>query len=246
MADATKLWWSWRRTADNALLRSLTQFTFATLCTVAFLSASIFSSYIVSSSDIEVLVSSRSCGPINPEMPLTGWRAHNAAITSIARSYAQDCYREQDLPPARCKAFIRPRIPFTLQNSSCPFASGVCIEKAPSITMDSGLVDLNDGFGLNLPDGDRISYRRRTTCAVLSLQGHTSVVEANDLPTELKDRSMLPGEQFTIISYGSTDNLAGRWKNVTVLYSLLGANFQHSYTLKYVICYSIQEGPDSN
>jgi hypothetical protein len=106
--------------------------------------------------------------------------------------------------------------------------------------MDSGLVDLNDGFGLNLPDGERISYRRRTTCAVLSLPGHTSVVEANDLPTELLDRSSFPGEQFVIISYGSSDNFAGRWKNVTVLYSLLGANFQRSYILKYVTSYTIQ------
>jgi hypothetical protein len=240
MADATKLWWSWRRATSNALVRSLTQFAFATLCTLAFLSASIFSSYIVSSSDIEVLVSSHSCGPINPKIPLNPWRVHVAALSSIATSYAQECYQEQKILPARCKTFVRPNIPFTVQNSSCPFASEVCIGNVSAVSMDSGLVDLNDGFGLNLPDSERVSYGRKTTCAVLSLPGHTSIVDATAFSKELLDRSPFPGEQIEIMSYGTSAANPTGWENVTVFSSLLGAKFQHTYVLKYVASYTLK------
>lgn len=100
--------------------------------------------------------------------------------------------------------------------------------------MDSGLVDLNDGFGLNLPNGERVGYRRKTSCAVLSLLGRTRIVEANDFSAELLGRSPIPGEQIGILSYGATVESPPGWENVTMIYSLLGAKFQTMYALKYV------------
>ncbi|KAH5271964.1 hypothetical protein HBI71_047610 [Parastagonospora nodorum] len=98
--------------------------------------------------------------------------------------------------------------------------------------MDSGLVDLNDGFGLNLPNSERVSYGRKTTCAVLSLPGHTSIVDATAFSKELLDRSPFPGEQIEIMSYGTSAANPTGWENVTVFSSLLGAKFQHTYVLK--------------
>ncbi|KAH4178371.1 hypothetical protein HBI81_047200 [Parastagonospora nodorum] len=98
--------------------------------------------------------------------------------------------------------------------------------------MDSGLVDLNDGFGLNLPNSERVSYGRKTTCAVLSLPGHTSIVDATAFSKELLDRSPFPGEQIGIMSYGTSAANPTGWENVTVFSSLLGAKFQHTYVLK--------------
>ncbi|KAH3977344.1 hypothetical protein HBH68_230830 [Parastagonospora nodorum] len=98
--------------------------------------------------------------------------------------------------------------------------------------MDSGLVDLNKAFGLNLPNSERVSYRRKTTCAVLSLPGHTSVSEANDFPPALLGRIPFPGEQIAVMSYGNSPEYPEKWRNLTLFYSLLGQNFQHSYSLK--------------
>lgn len=48
-----------------------------------------------------------------------------------------------------------------------------------AIAFDSGLIDVNDAFGLNLQDTDRLRFRRRDVCAIVPTEGHTRI--ASDL-----------------------------------------------------------------
>jgi hypothetical protein len=196
MAESAKLWWSWRRRNDKVMLRSMTQFLLATACTFGFIAASISSSFVVNSSDLEVLVESSSCGHVDYALPLDAYRAQVAAIRAISLPYAQECYRNQTILPARCKAYVRPSISFTSEKVPCPYDTSFCLTNSSktqqAFAVDSGLVDLNSGFGLNLPRRDRVSYRRRTTCAVLPLAGHTTVINASDFPKGLLEHDALP------------------------------------------------------
>jgi hypothetical protein len=234
MADSVKLWWSWKKRNDGVLLRSLIQLLLATLCSVGFVATSIFSSFVVNTSDLEVLVNSPSCGLINTTLPVNMFRIQLAAVASLSTPYAQECYHNSTILPARCKAFVRPSIPFTTEKVPCPFASEFCtgadVDSSSAVALDSGLVDLNDGFGLNLPEKDRVYYRRRTTCTVLPLSGHATVIDASELPWSVYNRLALPGEQALVLHYGDRPNL-GDWKNATFVYSLMSTNMSRTLSV---------------
>ena len=234
MADSAKLWWLWRKRSDRVLVRSLPQFSLAFLCAVGSIAASISSSYVVSSSDLEVLVSSPLCGHVNSSQPINAFRAQSNAIRSIAAPYAQGCYRNTTVLPVRCQAFVRPYIAFTSEKVACPFNATFCMgsesDNHPAVAVDSGLIDLNDGFGLNLPKRDRVSYRRRTTCTVLPVVDRTSILNASDFPARLQSHDAFPGEQVMLFHDGEHPSL-GDWKNTTMFLSLVRANMSSSFGL---------------
>jgi hypothetical protein len=55
----------------------------------------------------------------------------------------------------------------------CPFDDKICA--STGVEFDSGLIDLNDAFGLNIVNSERIQFRRRTTCSILQQEGYTKV-----------------------------------------------------------------------
>jgi hypothetical protein len=62
-----------------------------------------------------------------------------------------------------------------------------------ALAIDSGLVDVNALFGLNLPGNERVKFRKRTTCGLLSLGNYVRVVKAVDHPLEFSE-AICPGE----------------------------------------------------
>jgi hypothetical protein len=66
-------------------------------------------------------------------------------------------------------------------------------EPSTAIAVDSGLVDINELFGLNLSRKDKVEFRKRTTCAVLPLEGHVDVMKAADHPLEFVE-AICPNE----------------------------------------------------
>jgi hypothetical protein len=236
IAESTKLWWTWRRRNDKVLVRSLVQFILAISCTIAFIAASIASSFVVSNSDLEVLVYSPLCGTTGDVPGNDLARSYVSSIKAASVPYAEECYQGQDILPARCKVYLHPRIKFSTEEAPCPFDTKFCHGNASSarsaIALDSGLVDLNVAFGFNLPKKDRVSYRRRTTCTVLPLEGRTTIVNASDFPDDhqaLPD--IIPDEKFLLMHYGENPTLK-EWNNVTGFSSLLRGNFTTGYTLK--------------
>jgi hypothetical protein len=242
MAESTKLWWYWRNRNDKVLARSLVQFLLATSCTVSFIAASIASSFVVSSSDLEILVRSPFCGGVNGSVPSEILINFNAAVGAVSIPYVEECYRNQTVLPARCKAYVNPRVGFTTERVACPFDGRFCaadtLGNLPAIAFDSGLVDPNAAFGLNLPKKDQVKYRRRTTCAVLSLEGRTSIVDARDFPDVLQQGPDIPGERFLLAHYGDRPNL-GEWRNTTATLSLVRNNYSSAYTTRWAlqVCY---------
>lgn len=212
VADSVKLWMAWRGVSDRALTRSLTMMVTALFFSAGSLVVSIFSSAVVSNSNVEVLVDSPHCGALVLNST-PSWDSYATVINPTAQSYMANCYREGSLPN-ECNTFSRPRVQFTTTtNVECPFKGNLCA--APAVSFDSGLLDLNEAFGTNYPKEDRIKYRRKATCAVLSLDGWTEIGNAS---INL-GRDPYPNEEFMYYKWG-TYNLKGNRPGQ----SLLGAN----------------------
>lgn len=234
LADSIKMWLFWRKQVDRALVRSLMPILLGISFSVGTIAVGILSSYLVSGNNVQVLVSSPFCAPLNidPTVPdytsnVYGLRALEAKVAAISKSYADDCYQTNGTLPTHCGIFIRPNIPFTQERVDCPFASEMCADmQQPAISFDSGLVDLNDGFGLNLASQDRVKFRRHTTCAILETVGHSSVINASDFPA--LGRPALPGEELLILHYGNI-TYDTPWPNATFDHSLTMSNITRWY-----------------
>ncbi|KAF1953256.1 hypothetical protein CC80DRAFT_518396 [Byssothecium circinans] len=234
-ADYVKLWWLWKKRTDRVSVRSLFPILLATFCTMGFLASSVASSFVVATTDLEVLVDNPFCARYNESTFTTDIeRLRIIAVRSVSVPYAQECYHNQTLLPPRCKAFVRPSIPFTTQKVPCPFSleyyTGAETDPLPAVAFDSGLVDLNDGFGMNLPNNDRVSYRRRTTCTVLPLSGHITVLDAGVISERIWGRTTFPGEQAVKLHYADRPAL-GEWKNATFLVSLTATNISEGFSI---------------
>ncbi|KAF2184852.1 hypothetical protein K469DRAFT_750706 [Zopfia rhizophila CBS 207.26] len=217
LADSTKLWLFWRKRVDRAF----------------------------------VLVDSPFCGPLNIDPTVEdyvtnvyGLRTLEAKVAAISKSYADDCYRTDSPLPTRCRIFTRPNIPFTEERVACPFASSMCTDaELPAIRFDSGLVGLNEGFGLNLASKDRVKFRRQTTCAVLETAAHSTIVNATDYPD--MDHTPFPGEQLLIMHYGDIVYDTS-WPNATFVHSLAVSNITNFYQTNYNMAYGNPAWVDMN
>jgi hypothetical protein len=218
VADSIKLWLVWRGISDRALVRSVMHLSIALVFAMASLTVSIFSSYVASNSNVEVLIQSPHCGSFNWE---SSWNSYMAVNNAAASQYASTCYRPGMLPN-QCNVFHRPNIPFTSEIVQCPFEGKMCA--SPALSLDSGLIDLNDAFGMNLEEADRIRYRRKSTCAVLTLDGYTRVVNVSSGYDATLGRETFLGEQMVEYLYGKSTNSEDYLSQ-----SLFQANLSSSY-----------------
>jgi len=200
MADALKLWWAWRKKTDRPLLRSLTLMVLALVFTIGTIASSIFSSLIVDTGTIEVLVDSPYCGRVNSN-PDNG-RAYSLNIDELAPRYTSTCYKNGSLPSS-CEVFTQPNIPLAIEDAPCPFKNGTWCFSKDAVKVDSGLLDVGKTFGLNVAGKDRVQYRKVTTCAVLPIDGHWGVYDSNKYPS-LRYLRQVPGDQLAIVSYGTS------------------------------------------
>ncbi|KAI4631716.1 uncharacterized protein J4E87_002422 [Alternaria ethzedia] len=168
------------------------------------IAASVFSSLIVDTGAIEVLVDSPFCGSTN--LIGTAWRTHANELDIIAPAYTQDCYSNGSLP-VTCNVFTKPNVPLTVENVPCPFNDTMC-DTEDSVSVDSGLVDVGKAFGLNLPPKDRVTFRKKIECTVLPVDGYYDVIDLKYMPMWKPDfREIFPGEQVAAIFYGPTPPL---------------------------------------
>lgn len=235
LADWIKLWWIWRKKAKRAFLRSFPQGLVALLFSIAPIAIGIVSSYIVTSANMQILVESPFCGPLdldpiseNFTSNLLGIIKYRRDLQSRSMPFAQECYQNTTSLSARCMAFIRPTIPLEVKRVPCPFDKKICIdEENPGVTVDSGLVDTNDVFGWNMKPRDRVSYRRKATCGVLQSEGYSEIVQNTTLPFAW--RPPFPGEQYRVLHYGPSMRDDIDWRNITFAYSLMDSNATKKY-----------------
>jgi hypothetical protein len=207
--------------------------TFASLFSLATIVTGILSSYIIDSSNIEVLVKSPHCAPIftgevDGQIPV---RNYIGFLRTAAQSYAEDCYTNQTILPSRCRSFGRPNIPFSSKRVPCPFSPSVCAlgQKADAaVALDSGLISVREMLGLNLEYTEDITYRALSTCAPLSLDGRTRIINATDCPS-CQSRDPLPGEEIMIMHFGTVGG--DEWPNATLTHPFYEGNVTQYFTV---------------
>lgn len=228
LADSIKLWWAWRSRAHSVFSRSVIQGLMASLFAMISLATSISSSFVATNANVEVLVSSTHCGGIGD---ISHYRTK---VYEAAETYARECYQQnQTNTPARCdNIFTQSRLRLNTSYVGCPFAPSMCEQNAKhAVALDSGLLDVNDIFGLNLGPNDRLQFRKRSTCAVLPTEGHTTIIKAKDFPLKIRARDLtITDEELVLHHYGENPGL-GIWKNVTQVHSLLDANISQTYNV---------------
>ena len=236
--DSLKFLHAWRgRTKTSIVARCLMPAALGMLFAVGSLAAGIFSSYVVTNTDLEVLVGAASCRMLN----YTAYQYGNAAATifgatvdSDTRSFAQRCYTPGPLP-SQCNFYIRPRIEPTLSHVDCPFDSRLCINGTQAAVLDSGLLDSNDVLGINAAPRDRVMIRRKTTCAPLDTASHIKLLSSDDPIVVNFTGESYPADRRNIIAwwallFGAAPVASD---NVTGIHGTLPAQGSRTYEYKY-------------
>ncbi|CAI6232189.1 unnamed protein product [Periconia digitata] len=209
-SDSLKLWWIWRRRTNRTISRSLPLFALAVIFAAATLVVGVFSSYLVDSTDIIVLVSSPYCRPISYSTKnVTAAQSYGNSIGASTSQYVRDCYTNRISTPERCKIFTRSTLPSRQERIGCPFEQSMCKNiSSPGLAFDTGLLDLNEHVGLNLAPKDGMKYRQTAKCAVLELEGHSDITNASNSTTaRLKangGQDFSPNEMVKRIYLGKT------------------------------------------
>lgn len=156
------------------------------------------SSQIAPALDDHLLVRSPDCGFYNdPNVqnlsPGAGYLGRALNSTRTIEEYVQTCYNTSNSLIALCRKFVNRDIKWTSNtNASCPFPPEICLEgRNAAYEMDSGLIDSHKTFGLNAPFRNRVTYRRRTSCAPVTTNGFTGAIDGD-----------LPGEEILLLRYG--------------------------------------------
>jgi hypothetical protein len=82
-------------------------------------------------------------------------------------------------------------------------------ELGDAISNDSGLVDVNRLFGLNLPSSSRVQFRKKTTCQILPTDGYHRFIGPNEsyqLPDGTETVFLKP---MLILQYGDATGSLG-------------------------------------
>ena len=98
----------------------------------------------------------------------------------VALNYAQTCYSAEghSISP-NCKSLHVPKLDYTAHDTSCPFEQDLC--SSEGITFETAVLDSRDVFGINAKFEDRITYQRRSTCAVVNGTGRVlSKIDSTD------------------------------------------------------------------
>jgi hypothetical protein len=182
--------WHWSGRARRAWVRSLPWILFSTSYIVLFVVLSIFgTSEVTKAAGQDRLLQSSKCGywEVNGSRSAegdfqaneSGQAAFKAKIlkdSQAAAAYARNCHGDS-VDALQCKAYATSQIRWEGKVADCPFKEEICLEDS-SYQMDTGLLDSHRHLGINMPEKDRLKYRRVTTCSVLQSEGY--VVSNNE------------------------------------------------------------------
>ncbi|KAI9741904.1 MAG: hypothetical protein M1834_000293 [Cirrosporium novae-zelandiae] len=175
-------WWSH---AQRPVIRSLPWALLGILYVGAFGLAGVFSSEVTKAAGNERLVRSPNCGywGVNPSQSYESQLAFGAKILNdsiTAAAYARSCYDQAN--SLQCNIYAQKQILWTSnQNASCPFAKDTCIYgDTAAYEMDTGPIDSDKVLGINAPRHERITYRKKTTCAPLRTGKYATKINATE------------------------------------------------------------------
>lgn len=215
-----KIAWSRRRTSSAVALRALPLVLMSIVYISALAAASLFSSRAIIASDA-VLTRGTSCGwqgefPEDAQLQTAqNFTTTNSLIVSSrfslqkSAAYAGACYGP-DVDPTSCDLYVQRDINSTTDfNAPCPFAAGVCATAA--VSTDSGLIHSDQHLGVNSHLKDRVSFRKITTCAPLSVERYTDNITTTEgsfvgyaFGETLENDPSDPLTQYTFLASNST------------------------------------------
>ncbi|EON69223.1 hypothetical protein W97_08482 [Coniosporium apollinis CBS 100218] len=184
----TKLGWNWKNNTHGAIRRNVPLMIITVSHMIIFAICGIFSSRVTSVGD-EVLIRSPICGWTEELRALSLGDTYNQHDYDIAdalyttahstlqkgSSYARQCYGESASNwGSICSTYAQPRINSQVDGKAqCPFPDGVC-NTTNAFSVDSGYIDSDSHLGINMPPGDRVKYRKVTTCAPIDADNRYS------------------------------------------------------------------------
>ncbi|CAI6342197.1 unnamed protein product [Periconia digitata] len=233
--DSLKVWWAWRRISKRAFIRSMMPIFMALLFAVGAVTSSIFSTYVISTSDLRVAINSPHCGLLNYSSVVErgGVNTPESSFMPLLKSYVKDCYQAHGHLPARCRdAFVEPNITFSISPADCPWEQNTtCLARkneSPAILMDSGHIQ-GSQFGFNTVAHSRINFRKKTVCSIMPMGERLKLKKLSpEYMTGLR-REPLPNERFWQLVLYMQDDGSGSplWQGF--MRSELEANISSSY-----------------
>lgn len=222
-----KVAWRWRKIAKKPIRRSLPLLLLAVLSLGMFRAASLLTAEVTKAAGNETLLHSPNCAYWGPPPGSTafgqgGVRTKLANDAFAAASYSKACYTTDTLATAECSTYAAKNIPWKqITNTTCPWAPDLCFPSPSAVyTMDTGMVDSHKILGLNAHKGDRLKYRRVTTCAPIdATKFMKSTMDAN-------------GNLNQEYSFGSVSYLDQG--NVTYIYNNHTISDRIGYQISYV------------
>ncbi|KAI3327333.1 hypothetical protein HD806DRAFT_550854 [Xylariaceae sp. AK1471] len=214
-----KLFWV-NRSAPSSLKYSWLPILLSTICATIGIVAGLYSSRIIEiSTQIEVLLNSRSCISLQPIelQALTTASLDNEVLVAnqfleafkSATDYSQQCYntteeKECSLPTIAAINWI------TDWDAKCPFDEIMCL--GPAMQLDTSRINSNTMLGINSPVKDQVDFRKVTTCAPITQENYTIKFTNNTLPAPLS--YVVPGDEYIAYTYGAANVFSGT--NITV------------------------------
>ncbi len=129
-----------------------------------------FSSLVVDSRNLVVLVDSPDCGWASIQRIFAGEYIY--PVKAASAPYASQCYNATTVNgtlPAACNVLFQRELPFGTRSVPCPLGEDVC-QDTPGIEFDTGLINVGSAFGLDLPASDAVQFRKKTTCGILAFK----------------------------------------------------------------------------
>ena len=233
LLDFTRISAAWRHLNRRPYYRNIYILFLAAFIGSGFIVAGILSSFVVSGLSIDILARSSLCGTFNP--PDRSTERHYALnMYASTLAYSRSCYTTIEPSEAQCSVFATKSLPFNvIYNVSCPFENHMCKQTANGpISLDTGLLDSHEIFGLNARLVDRVTIRKKTTCSPITTDGFSSIRDCAK-NYNASGRSPLPLEQCIYWNYGlsrvwGADNAVG---NETLSASIYTTNRTSTYTM---------------
>ncbi|TKA30936.1 hypothetical protein B0A54_14544 [Friedmanniomyces endolithicus] len=167
-------WRAWRKIKKRSLRRLLIGILLALATLAIFAVAGVFAGQVTKSASNNVLIHSAGCGDWDiTNVTQSGnsiWQTLVLQNTLADAEYARACY-DSSKDSLTCGVYTNKTIHYSVNaNATCPTQTGTCFfSNTAAYQMDTGLMDSNDALGLNSPKGERITYRKVTTCAPIHI-----------------------------------------------------------------------------
>ncbi|KAL4893564.1 hypothetical protein BDV59DRAFT_193051 [Aspergillus ambiguus] len=210
-SPATLIWefillaYAWRHNTRRSILRNAFFVLLALTWLAIAASTTILSAKITKPAGNHCLIMSPNCGlwtaagDLNTTDPdqLDRFDTTQLHETNTATAYARSCYAKEADRLAQCNIYSKTSLPFrTTANASCPFKRGMCLEgDSAAFLMDTGILDSREHLGMNVPDDDRLFFRKAVGCAPLTRAPYITVHnDSHPLPN-------YPFENYTAAAY---------------------------------------------